>query len=207
MKLNRSPHMLALALLALVGCSQEPVRRRRDAGPTPFFWDGGTDARYTARDAHGPDASASSWMMALGADCSLGTGNAFGFSGEVGEYISAGLSWRESSREGWSAALVEEDMRQAMNLDAPGWLFDFVTPIATPLSPGEYVSAQLPRSAESGRPGLHVYGQGRGCTQVAGSFIVYESEFVDGVVRRFRASFEQDCGTGVLVGCVRFVAP
>lgn len=126
---------------------------------------------------------------------------------EVGEYISAGESWRESSSAGWTAVVVVENMRETVNIDAPGWLFDFVAPMAAPLSPGEYASAQLPISAEWGRPGLEVYGQGRSCTQVEGSFIVYESEIVEGVVRRFRASFEQDCGSGVLVGCVRYVAP
>lgn len=208
MQLNRSPRMFALALLAMVGCTNEPVRRRIDAGPPTYRLDAGRDAFFLVPDAVDPDADARAWMATLGADCSMGTGNAFGFSGEAGERISGGESWRENSSLGWGATRLSVNGGDAVNIDATSnWFFDFVAPAGATLAPGDYSAAQLATGAEPGQPGLEIHGRGRECTQVRGAFTVHEFEVEDGAIRRFRASFEQDCGYGVLVGCVRYIAP
>jgi hypothetical protein len=78
------------------------------------------------------------------------------------------------------------------------WYLTFATnKLGTNLVPGVYTDAQRAPFAGDGHPGLDVFGDGRGCNTLTGSFTVDEAVFATsgGTLRlvRFAASFEQHC--------------
>jgi hypothetical protein len=90
------------------------------------------------------------------------------------------------------------------------WFLEFSAPRGTRLRVGAYEDAMRSAFRDATRPGLDVGGQSRGCNTVAGRFEVQEVEFrPDGLVPRFRATFEQHCDnrSAALRGEVRFTAP
>ncbi|APV50827.1 hypothetical protein BWI17_14705 [Betaproteobacteria bacterium GR16-43] len=59
------------------------------------------------------------------------------------------------------------------------------------LAPGTYENAQ--RFASGTNPGLDFSGDGRGCNQQAGRFVVHEAVYSFGTLVKFAADFEQHC--------------
>ncbi len=81
-------------------------------------------------------------------------------------------------------------------------------PTGQPLVAGTYVNAV--RFADATHPGLDVYGDGRGCNQVAGSFTVDLATYdQSNAIVAFDATFEQHCEGGVptLTGEIAWNAP
>lgn len=72
------------------------------------------------------------------------------------------------------------------------WYLRMTSPSGNALTPGVYEGAT--RFGGSGAPGLDFSGNGRGCNQVGGRFVVYEAVYnPDGSIERFSADFEQHC--------------
>lgn len=69
--------------------------------------------------------------------------------------------------------------------------FDFAAPQGQTLTAGEYVDAQRSSFRDPGHPGLDVYGNGRGCNELTGSFTVKE---IAPDLSRLWIQFEQHCG-------------
>jgi hypothetical protein len=92
------------------------------------------------------------------------------------------------------------------------WYLTFGTnQLGTNLVQGTYTGAQRAPFAGAGHPGLDVYGDGRGCNTLTGSFQVEEAvfDYSGGSPRlvRFAASFEQHCEgmAPALTGTIQFV--
>ena len=86
--------------------------------------------------------------------------------------------------------------------------FQIAPAVGASLSPGVFDRAE--RSASAGRPGLDVYGDGRGCNTVAGSYEVRDVAFAaGGAVSRLHLLYEQHCEgwPAALFGEVRYREP
>ena len=218
-------HLLNLTVRTSIGCvfvfaggcyaAREPV-------PTPDAFhapDGGTDAYrfdaaqtpdailpdafapdvFTVPDAWQPDA----WRPELGADCSLGgTGNAYSLSGGPLE-----TPQREVSPDGWVTYASTFDMfgrtGHRIIIETPS-LFLFDSPDEMMFAPGEYLDTRdIP--APEGHAGVWIVGSP--CGGGNASLNIHEVIVEDGVLRRFRASFQEACGAEPFVGCIRYTAP
>jgi hypothetical protein len=84
------------------------------------------------------------------------------------------------------------------------WTLTFAAPGGGAPGPGTYLFAH--RFATADRPGLDVGGNGNGCNQTSGRFVVSELSIGAGnVVERFAADFEQHCENldPALIGSIR----
>jgi hypothetical protein len=72
------------------------------------------------------------------------------------------------------------------------WTLDFAAPNGAVLLPGTYLSAERFPFQSAGRPGLDVYGSGRGCNTLSGQFTVLEFDSAASPAR-FGARFVQSC--------------
>ncbi len=72
------------------------------------------------------------------------------------------------------------------------WTLDFAAPNGAVLLPGAYLSAERFPFQSAGRPGLDVYGSGRGCNTLSGQFTVLEFDSAASPAR-FGARFVQSC--------------
>jgi hypothetical protein len=90
------------------------------------------------------------------------------------------------------------------------WTVAMAAPNFYPLVPGTYLNATRYPFESPLVPGLAVYGDGRGCNQDFGNFVVLESTLspsVPGYVLSFAADFEQHCefpDAPALTGSIRF---
>ena len=107
------------------------------------------------------------------------------------------------------AAPNEIQVNFAPDPPSPAWWWntDFAAPPGQALAVGSYTSAVRTVSRTPGQPGLDIFGDGRGCNALTGSFTI-EDLTVDatGTLASFAASFVQHCegGAPVLSGEVRF---
>lgn len=77
------------------------------------------------------------------------------------------------------------------------WHLDFAAANSQFLTVGTYTgAARFPFQASS-QPGLSLYGDGRGCNTLTGSFQVLEVSYGAGTINSFDAIFEQHCEGGV----------
>ena len=91
------------------------------------------------------------------------------------------------------------------------WNITIAAPPESQLAPGAYTGAERAPFRSAGHPGLDVNGDGRGCNNVFGSFVIRAiSANNRGTVTMLDASFTQHCenaGAPPLTGVVRFHAP
>ena len=87
------------------------------------------------------------------------------------------------------------------------WYLDFAAPSGTPLTSGQYEGAtRYPFQSPVGN-GLDVAGDGRGCNELTGRFVVLEAAYDNsGNVLKFAADLEQHCegGNPALFGSIRY---
>lgn len=122
------------------------------------------------------------------------------WSSEAGDYVGGGRPGSfPPSTYAFSAACSDNAI--FISVDGPAtWLLQFGAPQNTPLRVGTYEGATR---ASPALPTIDIGGNGRGCSQTTGRFVVHEADFsAQGEVRRFRATFEQRCttSTGTLRG-------
>lgn len=87
---------------------------------------------------------------------------------------------------------------------------EFAAPPNESLAPGTYRNAQRASFREAGRPGIDISGDGRGCNEVTGSFVVKRIETdSSGAVTSAWIVYEQHCEGGIaaLTGEVRYQVP
>jgi len=131
-----------------------------------------------AADAH---AGVTSWMM----------------TGDPGDYITGGRTYYYTTADGPFTARLNYHNGVSLSFHTPSyshwWYIDFSAPGQQRLAVGLYNGA-LRFPFEGTQAGLSLYGDGRGCNTLTGTFEVKEVVYGSGSdVLSFRASFEQHC--------------
>lgn len=136
------------------------------------------------------------------------------FVSELQDYVGGGLTRVETHPQARFVAGIDASLRTLQvditSADGTPWTLRLAAPNGQELRPGVYEQAERALFAAGGRPGLDFSGDGRGCNQVSGRFVVTEATYGPGnSVDRFRASFEQHCehNTPALLGEVSLTAP
>ena len=118
-----------------------------------------------------------------------------------GDYISGGQTHYFMPADGTFSAYTNYSNGVTVAFNTPGfshwWYLNFAAAGNQQLTPGVYTNA-VRWPFHSSTPGLSVYGDGRGCNTLTGSFevkeVVYGTDaFGKVTVLSFRASFEQHC--------------
>jgi hypothetical protein len=115
--------------------------------------------------------------------------------GEPGA-LGGGQTQFYSSSDGSFTTRVREDGGVSTQFQSPThwWYVDLAAADGVPLTPGVYLDARRIPFLYPGHPGLDVYGDGAGCNQVTGSFVVKQLAFAqDGSVEHLWATFEHHC--------------
>jgi hypothetical protein len=120
-----------------------------------------------------------------------------------GDYIGAGKSYSYSGE----VLTVQRNQRGvSISVEGPtGWRILFGAPNGQFLDVGEYQDAKrFPFSDAS--PGIEFTGQGRGCNQISGQFMVWEFETSGNEVTKLAVDFIQRCENSMapLYGRLRF---
>ena len=133
---------------------------------------------------------------------------------DPGDYVGQGASYSYSPP---STTFAVQNGGNLVRLDTsvPGspadfWNLAFQAPSGQPLQPGTTYQAQRWPFQPSGSAGLEVFGQGRGCNTLTGSFTILDAMYGPfGYLESFHATFEQHCegAAAALRGEVEFVTP
>jgi hypothetical protein len=120
-----------------------------------------------------------------------------------GDYIGQGKTY---SYPGEALTIRRNDRGVNISVGGPlGWQISFGAPHGRFLEVGEYLDAKrFPFSGAS--PGIEFSGEGRGCNQIAGQFVVWELEFKGNEVTKLAIDFVQRCETKMppLYGRLRY---
>ncbi|MFF3875229.1 hypothetical protein [Streptomyces sp. NPDC001978] len=121
------------------------------------------------------------------------------FSGDPGDYISGGQSYSYSTESQDSFNISASSDNRVVSLAVDGangdwWYLDLAAPSGQVLVPGDYTGAtRYPFNGPS-EPGLSLFGNGRGCNTLTGSFTISQVIFgPHGYVQALDATFEQHC--------------
>jgi hypothetical protein len=127
----------------------------------------------------------------------------YSFVSAPGDYIGQGMT---ASYAGGSISGTASSLTFSSN----GWTVDLAAPAGERLHPGTYASAERAAFRTGRAPGLDVFGQGRGCNQVWGSFAINQiGADAAGSVTMLDATFTQNCESATapaLQGTVKYVA-
>jgi hypothetical protein len=118
--------------------------------------------------------------------------------GEPGEYISSGKtllfsspSFRVTVAQPSRGYIRIHFERENLEFDA-----SFSTAAGESFTVSEYPSAQRSEMTDAGHPGMEISGDGRGCSDISGSFRVNDVAYdQDGIISKFAATFIQVCDT------------
>jgi hypothetical protein len=123
--------------------------------------------------------------------------------GDPGDYISGGQTLFFAPADGPFSARTNYSNGVSLAFHTPTyshfWYLDFAAPNKQFLTPGMYSGAVRFPFQAIGQSALSVYGDGRGCNTLTGSFEIKEVVYgpgatgTDGSVISFRATFEQHC--------------
>jgi hypothetical protein len=134
----------------------------------------------------------------------------YSFTSDPGDYIGQGVSksyYGATTRFRLRGRTSEEGVEYAVSGLRDDWTVRIQPPHAGNLAVGMYNNAQ--RSPTPTSPGLSVYGDGRGCNNSGGDFVISEIETDSaGYVIALRATFNQHCENGIpaLHGQVSYLA-
>lgn len=125
------------------------------------------------------------------------------FFSEPGDYIGAGLEqtftptdvdFGVSGNYDNGVSFWLNNFGRSEPQDYIWWSLNFAPPQDLPLVPGNYGRAYRFPFQSPTHPGLSVSGDGRGCNQLTGQFVVLDSAYgTSGDVERFDAIFQQNC--------------
>lgn len=131
------------------------------------------------------------------------------FDSQPGDYIGGGRKTSLNSVDANFSAARDDANKIHVSITGPGfstfWYLDFRAPGQGPQPvPGTYTTAR--RASFTSGNGLDVAGDGRGCNNVTGRFVVLEAVYSGDQVFRFAADFEQHCEdmTPALFGAIRY---
>jgi hypothetical protein len=116
--------------------------------------------------------------------------------GEQGEYISSGHTLIFASPSNKVTVTQQGVGNLHIRFERGESEFDasFSTPAGERFEAREYNSAQRWNMADAGHPALEISGDGRGCGDIAGSFLVNNVGYdLDGSISKFSATFRQLC--------------
>jgi hypothetical protein len=129
---------------------------------------------------------------------------------QPGDYIGGGLHQTFTSSDG-SFSVTPYAGSVTVSFNTPDyshwWYLDFGAPTTAKFVKSQYDQAQRFAFHSPTKPGLDVFGDGRGCNTLTGRFLVSEYVLaIDGSVARLAIDFEQHCedGSAALYGSVRY---
>lgn len=130
---------------------------------------------------------------------------------EPGDYIGLGKEQTLTTDDGIFTATgsVSEGVVTVSFEGTSRWDLNFAAPGGEVLQPGSYENAACYPFQSPIQPGLSVYGDGRGCNTLTGSFDILEISYtLEGEIERFAANFEQHCegNEPALFGSIRYNA-
>ncbi len=139
------------------------------------------------------------------------TGNVLSLTSDAGDYIGQGRSllmtepsWRFTAPPNYRSDTVEIAVESGSTL----WIIELAAPKGQALHTGIYTKAERAGFRKASASGIDVFGDGRGCNQVFGSFTVTRIAVdVQGHVTGLAATFVQHCESPTapaLRGLVRF---
>ncbi len=156
--------------------------------------------RVTARAALGVLATGTLALAAPAAAHAAtvtGAGTSVTFSGTGGDYITQDQAWSyDPSNSAITATASADDNFVGVNISGDTtWTLDFAAPQGQALTAGTtYDNVARYPFQTSTQPGLSLYGDGRGCNTVTGSFTVNKAVFgPNGWIQSFDATFVQQC--------------
>ena len=126
-----------------------------------------------------------------------GAGTSVTFTGTGGDYITQDQAWSYDPSNSTIDATASTN-GNFVEVDISGdttWTLDFAAPQGQALTAGTTYdnAARYPFQAST-QPGLSLFGDGRGCNTVTGSFTVNKAVFgPDGSIQSFDATFVQQC--------------
>lgn len=131
-------------------------------------------------------------------EISWATQTSLSMSSDPGDYIGGGQQYYYSSSDGAFTAYRNFANGVSVSFNTPTfdhwWYLDFAAAFSQPLTVGVYTGAVRYPFQDPSQPGLSVYGDGRGCNMLTGSFEVREIVYGAGdEIASFRAFFEQHC--------------
>jgi hypothetical protein len=116
-------------------------------------------------------------------------------SSQSGDYIGQGVTQTFTPADGtFSVSNSSDAVSITFNAPSQFWNLDFGSPSTVKFGRGEYDGAQRTAFRSPTRPGIDVFGDGRGCNTDTGRFLV--SDFAlnpDGTIARLAIDFEQHC--------------
>jgi len=132
---------------------------------------------------------------------------------DPGDYIGGGQFHFYTPADGNFSAQGNYAGGVSLSFNTPSyehwWHLDFAAPNNQPLAVGTYTGAARFPFQDPGQPGLSVYGDGRGCNTLTGSFQVLEVTYnALNEIASFDAMFEQHCegAAPALRGQIRYQA-
>jgi len=130
---------------------------------------------------------------------------------QPGDYIGGGITQTFTPSDGTLAVNATYNGGVQVSFQAPNfsswWYLNFGPLSGQALTVGEYEGAQRFAFHSPTRPGLDVYGDGRGCNIVAGRFLVSDITLAtNGSIQTLAVDFEQHCegAAPALYGSVRY---
>ena len=128
--------------------------------------------------------------------CAAQAATSITLSGQPGDYILGGQQRSFGAADGTYtvSAATDSVFISFFQSGSAFWNLNFANANGAPLGAGTYERARRIPAVSPGHPGLDVNGEGRGCNQTTGRFIVREIErATDGSIVKFAADFEQHC--------------
>ena len=129
---------------------------------------------------------------------------------QPGDYIGQGITQTLTPADGTFSVTNTPDS-VSISFHTPDysqfWDLDFGSPVANKFGYGEYEGAQRTAFRSPTRPGIDVFGDGRGCNMDSGRFLVTDFALaVDGTIARLAIDFEQHCESAdpALYGSFRY---
>lgn len=166
-------------------------------GPTPSNPTGQNTSAVTV-----PTATATAQPTATPTAAPIpSAGDVLSVTSQPGDYIGRGTSmtmtppdWRFIAGTQNGPGAITVTVESASGTSFVRWTVWLGAPVGQSLVPGTYLNAERAAFRSGSAPGLDVFGDGRGCNQVFGSFTI-TSLTIDsqGNVRQLNASFKQHC--------------
>jgi HYR domain-containing protein len=134
---------------------------------------------------------------------------------QPGDYIGGGTEQLYTSADSSISGSLPQggDYFSASVIQGPythWWYVNIAAPPGEPLAVGSYTGAVRAEFRPPGRPGLDIFGDGRGCNTLTGQFDVNELSYAPtGELLGFDATFEQHCegADAALFGRIRIENP
>lgn len=119
----------------------------------------------------------------------------------LGDYVGGGIKQTFTTSDGTFSSFQGPTSQMTILFSSPSqnWSFIFTSPNGVPFTPGEYDNAQSGFLASPVQAGISISGDGRGCNQSSGRYLISELTFAaDGSVASIALDFEQYCEQGKL---------